>query len=293
MKTRKIYLLLFIITTNLIFCQISGNRVYGENDNYYKIQNDNGFNLTDGILSFKVKVLMNKKADKFIITLGLNEEANSVENCNKQINQRITDFITKITKNTIKKEELYVDFISQTKIYDYTITSSRAEEFEKGFEIKKNIIIATNSLKNIDLIIETASEFKIYNIIKVDYLSDDSLSIYNNLFDEALKIAEMKKNKYLKSFNKKSLGNPTASDEFSVITPENQYKNYKAFESSDVELNNRWSMEAKKILRKNSTFYYDGISQSGIDKSFNDSTPVVGIQYYLVLTISYKIDTSL
>lgn len=291
---KTIYLILMCSSAFLGFSQISGNTVYGDSNYYKEIQNQKGFQLTDNNLSFTVKVMMNKKADEFMIILGLNEEESSVESCNSKINQRIDGFISKISKIGIKKDHIYVDFISQTKIYDYALANNKAEQFEKGFELKKNIIIKTNSLKNIDSIIETASEFKIYDVIKVDYLSTNSSEIYDTLLSEALKIAETKKERYLKSFNKRSVGNPTASDDFSVITPESQYKNYKAFESSELESYRDSSNPLiKKMARKNSTFYYDGISASEMDKVIDSSSPEIGIQYVLTLTISYKIDTSL
>ena len=142
--------------------------------------------------------------------------------------------------------------------------------------------------------IEIASQFKIYDVIKIDYFSDNSSQIYDSLFEEAIKIASTKKDKYLKGFNKRTVGNPTASDQFFVITPESQYKNYKAYESSEFETyyNSSNATVMKKIARKNNTFYYDGTSQVDVDKVINNSSPEVGIQYVLTLNISYKIDTS-
>lgn len=296
MNTKAIYLFLLFITFNFGFGQMSGNVVYSANRNSnYATNNGIGFTLTDNNLTFQVKILMNKKADRFQVILGLNEEANTVENCNTQINQRIDGFVGKLSKLGVKKEDYYVDFISQTKVYDYTVTTNKAEQFEKGFEIKKNIIIATKSLKNVDEMIELASQYKIYDVIKIDYFSDNSSEIYDNLFDEAIKIADSKKNRYLKAFNKRTVGNPTASDQFFVITPESQYKNYKAFESSEFETyyNSSNAMVMKKLARKNNTFYYDGTPQVDMDKVINNSSPDVGIQYVLTLNISYKIDTSL
>lgn len=291
---KTIYSILIYIISFSGFGQMSGNAVYGSSNYYKENQNQRGFNLTDSNLSFTVKVMMSKKADAFTIIFGLNEESETVESCNSKINKRINDFINSLGKIGIKKQDTYSDFISQNKIYDYSVTNNKAEQFEKGFEIKKNIIISVNSLKNIDSIIETASEFKIYDVIKIDYLSTTSNEVYDNLFQEALKIAETKKDRYLKSFNKRSVGNPTATDNFDMITPESQYKNYKAFESSELESYSGSSNSlVKKLARKNSTFYYDGISQSGIDKIIDNASPEIGIQYVLTLTISYKIDTSL
>ena len=299
MKTSKIYATLLFFTFSLGFSQMSGNSVYrnynNENSNSNgEASNFSGFSLTDEALTFKVKVMMNKKADRYSISLGLNEEANTVQESNTNINKRIDSFIEKLMKIGIKKEAIYVDFISETKVYDYTVGTNKAEQFEKGFEIKKNIIINTNLIKNLDVIIQLASEFKIYDIIKVDYLSDNSSQIYDELFEEGLKIANSKKEKYLKSFNKKTIGNPSASDTYAIYTPQTQYKNYRAFESSEFETYyNSSNAIMKKIARKNSTFYYDGISQSGIDKIINTNSPEVGIQYLLTITITYKIDTSI
>lgn len=270
---------------------MSGNVVY--RDNNYTPLNKIGFVLTDNSLTFKVSIMMNKKADNYTISLGLNEEATTVEECNGSINKRISGFIEKLSKFGIKEKDIYVDFISQTKIYDYTLEANKAQQFEKGYEIKKNIIIATSSLKNIDNIIESASLFKIYDIIKIDYLSNDTTELYASILDDALKIAASRKEKYLSSFNKKSIGNPTASGELVSYTPENQYKNYKAYESSDVESYYGTTTYARKIARKNNTFYYDGISQTGMDKIINGNATEVGIQYVLTLNITYKIDTSL
>lgn len=289
-KTSKIYLAAFLLTFNFGFSQMSGNVVY--RDKNYTSQNKIGFTLSDNLLTFKVSIMVNKKADNYTISLGLNEEAATVEECNGAINKRISNFIEKLGKLGIKEKDIYVDFISQTKIYDYNLENNKAQQFEKGYEIKKNIIIATSSLKNIDNIVESASLFKIYDIIKIDYLSNGTSELYTSLLDDALKIAASKKEKYLASFNKKSIGNPTASGELMAYTPEMQYKNYKAYESSDVESSYGTSNYARKIARKNNTFYYDGISQSGMDKVINPAETEVGIQYVLTLNVSYKIDTS-
>jgi len=290
MKTSKIYLVV-LLSFQLGFSQMSGNVVY--RDNNYTPINKIGFVLTDNALTFKVSIMINKKADHYMISLGLNEEATTVEECNSSINKRISGFVEKLSKLGIKEKDIYVDFISQTKIYDFNLETNKAQQFEKGYEIKKNIIISTSILKNIDSIIESASLFKIYDIIKIDYLTNDTSELYTSLLDDALKIAASKKEKYLTSFNKKTVGNPTASGELLAYTPENQYKNYKAYESSDVESYYGNSTYARKIARKNNTFYYDGISQTGMDKIINGNSPEVGVQYVLTLNISYKIDTSL
>ncbi|WP_322549450.1 SIMPL domain-containing protein [Flavobacterium psychraquaticum] len=296
----KFFIVLFLLTTFASLAQISGNQIYENSDyssknyNQTTTSNSTSFSINDNNLSFTIKILLNNKADGFIITLGLNEENESVSGCNQKINSRLNGFIGKLKAIGIKPEHTYVDFISQTKIYDFTTNDLTAKQFEKGFEIKKNIIISTSNVVNLEKIITLASEYEIYDVIKVDYFNTDLDAIHNSLFDEALRLAESKKVSYLKAFGKRIVGTPTATENFTTFLPKSQYKTYQAFESSEIQTNsNSRAQYLKKMERKNKTFYYDGMSNAGYDKVINANQTEVGIQYAITLTVSYKIDTSI
>lgn len=294
-STNIAFLLLF--TVSLSNAQISGNQVYGSGNSNRNTQATGvrSVSVNNSSLSVSVSILMNTKADGFVITLGLNEEAETVKECNSKINKRIDGFIAQLKSLSIKKEELYVDFIAQTKVYDFEVNGTTSKQFEKGFEIKKNVIITTNKVSNLEKLITMASEFEIHDIIKVEYYIENSNEVHATLFDAALEMAEAKKEKYLKSFRKRSIGTPDATETFEVYYPKNQYKTYQAYESSEVETysNNRNTNYMKKVARKNKSFYYDGVSSAGYDKVINSNQTEVGIQYTLTLTVSYKIDTSI
>lgn len=291
-------LLFFLLTITVTKAQISGNQVYGNstyNSNANRSHSSQTINVNNNVISVSISILMNTKADGFVITLGLNEEAQTVKECNAKINTRIEGFMTKIKSLGIKKEDSYVDFIAQTKVYDFTVEGTKAEQFEKGFEIKKNIIIATKNIANLEKIITMASAYEIHDVIKVEYFSEDPDKIHSSLFDQALAMAEIKKDKYLKSFRKRIIGTPDANEVFEVYFPKNQYKIYQAYETAEIETNyNRVYMSyMKKLARKNKSFYYDGVSTAGFDKVINPNQTEVGIQYTMTLTVSYKIDTSI
>lgn len=275
--------------------QISGNSIYrNSNNDQRSVPVNSTVSVNDNSLTVSVKILLNKKADGFVLTLGLNEEDLSDSGCNKKINARISGLLEKLKSLNIKKDDVYVDFISQTKIYDYSVSGVNAEQIDKGFEIKKNIIISTSNVNNLEKIIAFASDFEIYDVIKVDYYNHNSDVIHNSLFDEALELAATKKNRYIKSFGKRILGTPNATEEFSVIFPKSQYKTYQAFESAEIESNSASRNQyLKKIARKNKSFYYDGVSVAGFDKVVNANQTEVGIQYIMILTVTYKIDTSI
>ncbi len=308
MKTQVSYLngkikwiiVALVLTFGVAQAQISGNQVYGNNRYNENNYNQNGLlnntvvSINDNHLTVTVKMLLNKKADGFVITLGLNQEDETVSGCSKKINVRIDGFLDKIKVLGIKKENCYIDFISQTKIYDFNVNLETAQQIDKGFEIKKNIIITTSNANSLEKLIAIASDFEIHDIIKVEYFNNDTNAIHNSLFDEALVLAEAKKIRYMKSFGKRVIGTPSATEEFATVFPKTQYKMYQAFESAEIETNyNNRSPYLKKIARKNKTFYYDGISSAGFDKVINPNQTEVGIQYVLTLTMTYKIDTSI
>lgn len=308
MKTQVSYLngkikwiiVALVLTFSVAQAQISGNQIYGNNryneNNYNQnvLPNNTVVSINDNHLTVTVKILLNKKADGFVITLGLNQEDETVSGCSKKINTRIDGFLDKIKALGIKKENCYIDFISQTKIYDFNANLETAQQIDKGFEIKKNIIITTSNANSLEKLIAIASDFEIHDIIKVEYFNNDINAIHNSLFDEALVLAEAKKIRYMKSFGKRVIGTPSATEEFATVFPKTQYKMYQAFESAEIETNyNNRNQYLKKIARKNKTFYYDGISSAGFDKVINPNQTEVGIQYVLTLTMTYKIDTSI
>ena len=308
MKTQVSYLngkikwiiVVLVLTFSVAQAQISGNQIYGNNRYNENNYNQNGLpnnkvvTINDNHLTVTVKMLLNKKADGFVITLGLNQEDETVSGCSKQINARIDGFLDKIKALGIKKENCYIDFISQTKIYDFNANLETAQQINKGFEIKKNIIITTSNVNSLEKLIAIASDFEIHDIIKVEYFNNDTNAIHNSLFDEALVLAEAKKIRYMKSFGKRVIGTPSATEEFATVFPKTQYKMYQAFESAEIETNyNNRSPYLKKIARKNKTFYYDGISRAGFDKVINPNQTEVGIQYVMTITMHYKIDTSI
>lgn len=308
MKTQVSYLnekikwiiVALVLTFGVAQAQISGNQIYGNNRYNENNYNQNGLpnnkvvTINDNHLTVTVKMLLNKKADGFVITLGLNQEDETVSGCSKKINVRIDGFLDKMKTLGIKKENVYIDFISQTKIYDFEVSGLNSEQVDKGFEIKKNIIITTSNVNSLEKLIALASNFEIHDVIKVDYFNSDTNAIHNALFDEALVLAEAKKIRYMKSFGKRIVGTPNATEEFATVFPKTQYKMYQAFESAEIETNyNNRNQYLKKIARKNKTFYYDGISSAGFDKVINPNQTEVGIQYVLTLTMTYKIDTSI
>lgn len=106
MKTSHIkflHLVLLLTTVFQIHAQISGNQVYGNNHSNYNHSSNKTITVNNNVLSVSIYILMNSKADGFVMTLGLNEEDTTVKLCNAKINTRIDGFLSKIKSLGIKK----------------------------------------------------------------------------------------------------------------------------------------------------------------------------------------------
>lgn len=292
--------LLFI---NFMYSQHGANQLYGsQNSNSYDYRNNdnraefNKISNNNESITYKINVLNNVKPDFYLVTLGLNQEALNVKDCNAKINKRLEDFKSVMNKMGIKDEEMYVDFISQTKIYDYESEVKDSEvvkvnQIDKGFEIKKNIIIKLKDTGLFDKLVENAAQYDINNVIKVDYHKVDTEKIYDDMLVETNKILEARKKSNSK-LNLMDLGDlPQITVNFYSIQPGNQYKNYVAFESSDVNNINDYKSSkvfVKQEQRKSKTFYFDGQKPDSFDTILNPDTPVVGMQFVMEFTINYR-----
>lgn len=245
---------------------------------------------------YRIKILNNVKTDAYIVTFGLNQEASSVKECNAKINQRIQSFKAAAKKLGVKEEGIFVDFITQNKIYDYESETQgsqiKVNQIDAGYEIKKNVILRFSNQISFDDLVEKASDFDIHNIIKIDYVNLNADKIYEQMFEEAQKLASIRKTQMRNYIDEGAEDTPSIQVNFVAISPTSQYKNFAAFESSELNTSSNSRYYDKQIIRKeerkSKTFYYDGLNPQGYDKIMNADSPVVGMQYVMEITMTYR-----
>lgn len=288
-------IILFAILSANSYAQVAGNQVYQSNNNRNQSPtsvNKSSIASTDSTLSIEANVLLNKEADYYLMTVGVKGEAKTVIECNQSLNRRIDSFLSDLRGIGIKGEDIYTDFISQTKVYDHSIEGNVITEFFDGFEIRKNLIIKFKKLSAIDEIIELASKQEIYDIVKVEYFNDDLEKIYDELFAEAIQVIETRKARFANHSSIRISGTyRIVRDDFGVHNPQSMYSQYdEAFESSAVNTNYSGNY-VKKTVRKDKTFYYEGAQNSlGVDKVIDELSPVIGIQYNMRLSVIYDLE---
>lgn len=281
------------------FGQHGANQLYhneNSNQNVYQTltTSANKIRYSQESLTLEVNILNNVQADSYVVTLGVNQESKSVETCNVEINKRISEFTSAVRKLGLSDKDIYIDFISQTKIYDYTSNSENDKininQVNAGFEIKKNIIFRLENIKLFDKIIEIASKTEIHNIINVEYYVLNQDKIYESMLTEAKKVAE-NKSKFILQQDLTPGNQPVYEISFTTVQPGSQYKKFQAFETSDVSYSNYYNDTDKIIVqqeqRKSNTFYFDGLDTSGFDKIINADTPVVGLQFVMNVKVTY------
>jgi uncharacterized protein YggE len=294
MKKYFTIILLLIFSVNS-YCQIGGNQVYQNNSSHnnhaFTPVKNSSIVSTNSTLVITANVLLNKKADYYLVTIGTKDEGKTVIDCGKKLNDRIKAFTSDLVKLGINKNEVYTDYVSQTKTYDHKVDGSTIIEFFDGFEIRKNLIIKLRDLDLIDKITELASKQEIYDIVKVEYFNADVEQIYDQLFDEVIKVIEKKKLKF-SAHSSTPVSNKyrIIQDDFNIYYPKDMYKQYnEAYETSVLSADYSRGY-IKKEARKDRTFYYEGVQNSlGLDKVIDEVSPIVGIQYILKLSIIYEL----
>jgi uncharacterized protein YggE len=291
LKTILISLTLLLIPT-VIHAQLSGNIVYGQSNNIEKKRSSDRLYLTDSTFVIEAGVLVNVIADSYVVTFGVSEEAATVKDCNEKMEKRIQGFVLELNKLGHSEADIYIDMTTQNRVLGYTTTGNVAQQYLKGFEIKKNVIIKLKTIKALDKIVISASNYQIYDLVKVDYIVTDITKVYNQLFQAATDIINQKKALYIGVTNAKL--SPTAQiygEQFYSYYPSQLYKTYNAYESSEV-YNNNYSNFIKKDLRKEATFYYDKMNYSGFDKVINPTVTEPAVEFVLTLQIKYQIERS-
>ena len=291
---KKILIIIFnLVTLFSLTAQVGGNQVYQNKTQNYSRSGiaTNSIYSTDSTLIVTSKVLLNKPADFYTITIGVNSIAKTVVKANQVTNTKIENVIEKIKKIGINKRNIYVDFIAETKMYDHSVTDREINEYFDGFSIKKNLIIKTPDLSDISQIIDYCSEEEIYDIIKVDYINENLEKINTQMFNEALKISKAKTKRFVDNSSIILTDNyRIVSESFKIYYPKNLYKQYnEAFETSLV--NNYYNSNfTRKKIRKEKTYYYDGIEgELGVDKIIDKISPGIGIQYVFELVVTYDL----
>jgi len=241
---------------------------------------------------------MNVKASSYVVLLGVSQAAETIDSCQRMMNERINNFIAQLTKSSVKKEDIFVDFVSQVPVFEYSIEkkifSKKYNEIPSGFELKKNIHIAYKKNETLDEIVTSAAKSEIYDIIKVDYIVSNMQAVYDSLRDASIKLLNQKTEDYKKvgiKFNPKF---QVMGEDVQSIYPIERYRSYTAYNNSSLQALKKSGVSSTAISYqpKNATLYYDKLPYNNYDIVINPNViePVAQFTYNLKVRYTYKDD---
>lgn len=245
--------------------------------------------ISDTSFLITAKVLKNLEADAYRITFSLNQEAETLKACKQEIDDRIQQFIKALKEAGIEEQHIYIDRTGQYPIYGYDIERKVATQVQEGYEINRNIVIHVESAETINKLVDIAAEQEIHDVVRTEHLIDQPELIYEELYQEAIKVINRKKDLYLNASGLKV--KPEAmvySEQFEFVFPEDRYKKYEAAMSSEVTTYSYRVKRFKEDQRKKMTFYYEGLNFSGFDRVISPNKVQVGLQAVFGLQIKFE-----
>jgi uncharacterized protein YggE len=290
-KASLLFLGLLFFVNLTVSAQESGNRIYG-NQGYYNSTQRHAPATNTGVLnggdkkfySAEASVLMNVKPDAFVVVFGIQQEGTTPADSNSKLVARLDQFQSSLGASGVKADDIFVDFITQNKVYDYKAQGNDVIETQSGFETKKTIAVRYKNRDVFEKIVAEAAKVQIFDLIKVDYVVSDFDAVRARLFDEAVKILKSKEQKYssMLGVTLKPLG--VASEKYDAFYPSEEYQKYQAYESGSAYNSNNRGVTIS--ARKASTFYYEPMTGENFDKMIG----LLGIEPLVQFTLYLRMD---
>ena len=135
MKTTIIFVLaLLIVGPGLCRGQVSGNLAYSESGSKARAEQRERTKRvlpeterppTGTSMFVDADVLMNVKADEFVAVFGIAQEGETVAECSQKMEIVVKEFTDALKTMKIGEDDLFLDFVTQTKIYGFEVMCDR------------------------------------------------------------------------------------------------------------------------------------------------------------------------
>ena len=247
---------------------------------------------SDTSMFLDASVLMNVKADEFVATFGVAEEAETIEGCQAKMDATIAAFTEALKPLGVDADALFVDFAAQTKVYSYKVEGNLAREQLAGFELRKTVAIRYRDKALIDRLVVVASRAKVYDLIKVDYVVTDLDPIQERLADAAAAVIKAKAARHERLLGIKLRAVPQVhAERSSAHHPTGMYDSYTSGEAEAVHGGPDRSRLTVQTLRRPRTFYFNPLDADGFDRVIDPVILEPVVQFTLYLKLKYEIET--
>jgi uncharacterized protein YggE len=259
----------------------SGNQIYAD-------RNPTGLPLSGDLLLYDPKdltpapyveayVLMNVKPDAFLAVFAVAQEGPSPAESNRRVDKLVGDLTAALQPLGVRGADLFVDFIAQIPVYDYTVGGRTARESQTGFQTKKTLSVRYADRALLEPMVAAAAQLGVYDLVKVDYVVNDMGAVRQRLFEEAAKVIARKEASQSALLGLALRSKAVAEERYASFAPADLYKTYTAYEAGDA------STQRVVDKRKTSTSFYDPLTSASFDAVINPAgvEPVVQATLFL------------
>jgi len=300
MKRIFVLSLAIIALHGVCYAQASGNAAYSQSGGSSRArQNERNKHLfqqgemppSATSMFLEANVLMNVKADEYVAVFGVLQEGGTVAECNQKMDAVVGGFSSELKQFGIRADDIYVDFAAQNKIYGFQLAGTIAKERLAGFELKKNVSVHYKDKLLLDRLVIAASNSRIFDLIKVDYVVRDTPAIQAKLMSDAAQVIKQKAAMYETLLGIR-LQPPVQvfAERPGMYSPAEMYDSYTASESEEMSGDSDRQKYTIQGARKSRTFFFNALSADGFDHVTNPIVIEPVVQFTLYLKVKYEIE---
>lgn len=224
-------------------------------------------------------VLQNVRPDSFVAVFGIAQEAPNAAESNRKTDKLVSDLVAAAAGIGVRREDVFVDFITQSPVYDYSVSGRTSREALTGFQTKKTVSLRYTDRAIFERLVAAAAQLGIYDLIKVDYVVADMGSARLKMLEEASRIVNRKIASYSSLLGVQLKAKAVSEERYASFALGDLYKTYTAYEAGEA------STARVVDRRKTSTSYYDPLSNESFDAVINPA----GIEPTVQLTLFLKV----
>ncbi len=286
MKLFCLFISIAFIVQFTLHAQVGGNAIYAPGRGQSPAMAAGDLFATESkgsvpVSFIEANVLLNLKPDAYQAVFALAQEGPTLAEGNEKIARQAKEFISALEALGVKPSDIFVDFVTQNRVYDFDVQENVAKEKLSGFEVKKNVVVRYQDAALLDNLLAAAAKSSIFDLVKVDYIVNDMAAARARLLEEASNVIKKKEASYQHLFNIKLRRTSVYQEKYNSFFPADMYKSYTAFESGNAESYNLRVVRN----RKTSTSYYSALNAADFD-----AVPIpAGLEPMVQITLCLKV----
>jgi len=270
--------------------QVSGNYQYNQQQSAQSASRNPATNpviVNNNEILIEVHGLMNILADNYVAVFNILQVAETPDNADQLMNNRIAQFKQELKKTGLDTGEITVDMLSFVPNYDIQtekkLFSKTYNEVPAGFELQKNVSVRYRHSAQLDAIVTAAAAAEIYDLVKVDYFIPNVQKSLDTLRTKCLAEIKAKTKAYEAIGFKLDTLKKTMADQFTTVYPQTRYSGYQAFSRPSLNAARKKSGGQSNLNEapKTTSRFYNPLSYEQYDLVVNPvvTEPVVQLSY--------------